>query len=109
MFRPFPLQSFVFCTFDCFTIGKEGNFKKHFSNKVQTFKTEYDYGSVMHYSSHSFSKNGKATIIPRKNVVIGQRNGFSNLDLQEINALYQCNSKFYLKAFHLPYSYIKYV
>ena len=65
---------------------------------MQTFKTEYDYGSVMHYGKTAFSKNGLATIVPRKNVSIGQRIGFSNLDLQEINALYQCNSKQYISS-----------
>ena len=68
---------------------------------MQTFKTEYDYGSVMHYGKNAFSKNGLATIVPRKNVSIGQRIGFSNLDLQEINALYQCNSKHNLSLIHI--------
>lgn len=48
----------------------------------------YDYGSIMHYGTHFFSKNGLPTIIPKINVEIGQRNGLSQLDIQGVNALY---------------------
>ena len=68
---------------------------------MQNFKTDYDYDSVMHYGNTAFSKNGKITIKPIKaNVIIGQRNGFSALDIQEINALYQCTSE-YIFYYHL--------
>lgn len=53
--------------------------------------TEYDYGSVMHYASTAFSKNGKATIEPKKRgAQIGQRTGFSENDIYKINKLYKC-------------------
>jgi len=84
-------DDFVTIMWENIKTDKYNNFKKQLSEAVQTFKTEYDYGSVMHYGKNAFSKNGLATIVPRKNVSIGQRIGFSNLDLQEINALYQCN------------------
>ncbi|KAK6060712.1 shTK domain protein [Cooperia oncophora] len=58
---------------------------------VNHLDTEYDYGSVMHYAPTAFSKNGKPTIEPRKKgVEIGQRHGFSELDLYKINKLYNC-------------------
>ena len=49
----------------------------------------------MHYGSHAFSKNGKRTIkaIKQPNVQFGQRRGFSEADIQQLNALYDCKSK----------------
>jgi len=84
-------DDFVAIMWENIMTGTEHNFNKYTSDTVQNFKTEYDYYSVMHYRKNAFSWNGLATIVPRKNVTIGQRIGFSNLDLQEINALYQCN------------------
>lgn len=50
---------------------------------------EYDYGSVMHYSSTAFSVNGEATIVPKvPGVTIGQRNGLSVQDALEIMRIY---------------------
>lgn len=57
----------------------------------------YDYQSIMHYGRTAFSKNGKPTI-----VVIGNENmdfgapdkKFSARDVIEINALYDCKSKY---------------
>ena len=49
----------------------------------------YDYGSVMHYGSTEFSSNGQETITPKQNgVTIGQRNGMSTNDKDELNAVY---------------------
>lgn len=49
----------------------------------------------MHYGSHAFSKNGKRTIkaIKQPNVEFGQRRGFSETDIQQLNALYDCKRK----------------
>uniref|UniRef100_A0AC34GHW6 Metalloendopeptidase n=1 Tax=Panagrolaimus sp. ES5 TaxID=591445 RepID=A0AC34GHW6_9BILA len=45
----------------------------------------------MHYASTAFSKNGKATIEPKKRgAQIGQRTGFSENDIYKINKLYKC-------------------
>jgi astacin len=49
----------------------------------------YDYGSIMHYGSESFSRTGNPTIIPHiADAPIGQRNGLSELDRAGISALY---------------------
>jgi hypothetical protein len=49
----------------------------------------YDYGSIMHYPSWAFSKNGKDTITPiDPNVTIGQRDGLSPGDVATVMAMY---------------------
>jgi len=47
-----------------FQTGKENNFRKYNEATVTNFGVQYDYGSIMHYSAHAFSKNGKPTITP---------------------------------------------
>ncbi|KAI8499746.1 hypothetical protein Bbelb_227970 [Branchiostoma belcheri] len=73
--------------------GKAHNFNKYSQTEVDTLGATYDYGSVMHYSATSFSKSGLPTIVARTPTeeVMGQRNGFSTLDLQKINQLYSCH------------------
>jgi len=73
--------------------GHEHNFNKYSSTKNQG--QPYDYGSLMHYGSTEFGSWGilgpKHTITPkRKGVKIGQRNGPSAIDIQEIRLLYNC-------------------
>ncbi len=49
----------------------------------------YDYGSIMHYPSWAFSKNGEDTITPiDPNVTIGQREGLSPGDVATVMAMY---------------------
>uniref|UniRef100_A0A1I8M9I8 Metalloendopeptidase n=1 Tax=Musca domestica TaxID=7370 RepID=A0A1I8M9I8_MUSDO len=67
------------------------NFKK--VSPTIAFGVPYDYGSVMHYSPRAFSQNGQPTIVakhPDGNQIMGQRNGFSNLDIEKINRMYNC-------------------
>ena len=66
---------------------KEKNFKKYSMN---VFNEKYDYGSIMHYGTHAFSRDGiSPTIIPKeKNVYIGQRTKLSKIDISKINKLY---------------------
>lgn len=44
--------------------GREVNFKKYNSSAVNDFEIGYDYGSVMHYGTKAFSRNGLKTIEP---------------------------------------------
>lgn len=70
------------------TAGKEGNFNQHISDGDDY--GAYDYGSIMHYGSKAFSKNGQNTITtipPGK--LIGQRSGLSNGDISAVHAMYQ--------------------
>lgn len=67
------------------------NFNKVDPYFFSNFDTAYDLGSVMHYHATAFSKNGRATIVPRDSgKVIGQREGVSPGDVQRINNMYQC-------------------
>jgi hypothetical protein len=55
---------------------------------------DYDYGSVMHYGTHAFSRGFGSTIsaikeVP-KGVQIGQRLTMSDSDVRKINKLYKC-------------------
>lgn len=54
---------------------------------------EYDYGSIMHYPSWAFSRNGEDTIVPRQEgVEIGQRDGLSPGDLAAIATMYDSST-----------------
>jgi hypothetical protein len=67
------------------------NFNKHRSDYISLMNTPYDYGSVMHYGRKAFSVNGQDTMVPKKQgVTIGQRRGFSQIDIKRVNQLYNC-------------------
>ncbi|KAJ7387604.1 hypothetical protein OS493_000939, partial [Desmophyllum pertusum] len=72
--------------------GEAHNFNKYDRGKVDMLKVPYDYDSIMHYGTDGFSKNGKATLrsIKDPSRALGQRNGFTPTDIQEINSLYEC-------------------
>lgn len=54
--------------------GKEHNFNKYDNGTVTDYGIGYDYTSVMHYSSHAFSRNGEPTITPK----VSNRRNFAN-------------------------------
>ena len=60
--------------------------------------TEYDYQSVMHYSSWAFSNNGQDTIVKKDGESIDSRAytqlGLSCLDIVGINKHYTCGNLF---------------
>lgn len=72
--------------------GREKNFEKAKTGDATGFGVSYDYGSVMHYSSIAFSKNGQPTIEAKQktNKAMGQRDGFSNSDIDKIKRMYKC-------------------
>ena len=87
---------FVTLTFKClFSQGKEHNFKKYDHRMVDNQGKQYDLQSIMHYGNTFFSKNGKPTIqsITQKDLTLGQSVGFTQLDIDEINKLYDCSGK----------------
>ncbi|XP_058644331.1 low choriolytic enzyme-like [Onychostoma macrolepis] len=69
--------------------GRENNFLKR---KGNTLGLKYDPESIMHYGNNYFSRNGKPTIEPKESgVTIGQRSRLSDLDVQRIRKLYNCD------------------
>ncbi|XP_065670967.1 blastula protease 10 [Hydra vulgaris] len=68
------------------------NFDKEPSSRVNSLNTEYDFRSVMHYDATAFG-NGKITIKTKNSAdqsLIGNRDGFSGNDIQQINLMYNC-------------------
>lgn len=72
--------------------GYEINFAKAKSKETSAFGVLYDYGSVLHYSANSFSKNGQPTIVAKQSTEdkMGQREGFSTKDIEKLNKMYKC-------------------
>ncbi|XP_053544908.1 embryonic protein UVS.2 [Bombina bombina] len=71
----------------------EGDWENMEKIDTENLGIEYDYSSVMHYGRYAYSNtSGKATISPKPepSVTIGQRYGLSELDVQKIKKLYDC-------------------
>nr|XP_012547838.1 seminal metalloprotease 1 isoform X1 [Bombyx mori] len=82
-------DDFVKIVWENIASGHEHNFEMYKNDTVTDFGVPYDYGSVMHYSEHAFSKNGEKTIIPlQENVKIGQRDALSISDIEKLNKMY---------------------
>uniref|UniRef100_A0A0L8H576 Metalloendopeptidase n=1 Tax=Octopus bimaculoides TaxID=37653 RepID=A0A0L8H576_OCTBM len=78
--------------------GHEKNFLKMYPPLIDTQNLPYDYNSIMHYGPHAFAiDRAIPTIIPlKKNVVIGQRSGMSQLDIIQLQRLYKCPERQYI-------------
>lgn len=77
--------------------GMGFNFNKQ--DYIDSLGTDYDLGSMMHYSSTAFSTNGYKTIVTKdvsKQHIIDTYNrisGFSQTDINQLNKMYPCNNK----------------
>ena len=84
-------DSYVIVNWANIQSGTEYNFQKCASCTTQGHS--YDVQSVMHYSNYAFS-NGRGPTLQRRDCPtcsLGQRNGFSALDITGINTLYGCS------------------
>lgn len=80
-------NSFVRIRFENIEAGREHNFNQHITDGDDI--GGYDYGSIMHYGTTAFSKNGQATIEPlQAGASIGQRSALSSRDIAAIHAIY---------------------
>lgn len=68
------------------------NFNKHSTHTIDSLGTPYDFSSMMHYGSTAFGGGYQTiqTIKPRNQGLIGQRKGFSKIDIEQINKMYCC-------------------
>ena len=73
--------------------GHSFNFNKFTTKTIDSLGTPYDYESMMHYGSTAFSTGwGRKTIVtkdPSKQRLIGQRNGFSEIDKKQLGLMYK--------------------
>ncbi|XP_043243999.1 zinc metalloproteinase nas-4-like [Amphibalanus amphitrite] len=72
--------------------GMDYNFHKYPWSRIQHLDEPYDVTSIMHYGPYAFAANRKKpTITPIKATnQMGQRNGFSAIDIRKLNKLYKC-------------------
>lgn len=68
-------------------------FDKLGTDIIDSLGTPYDYASMMHYGKRAFSiSRDKLTIVtldPSKQMLIGNRNGFSKIDAMQLNLMYK--------------------
>jgi len=85
-------DNFVIINWQNIQSGTSYNFNKMSTSELRNLNSQYDTQSVMHYGSYAFSANGQPTITDRaRRPISTQRNGFSRIDLEEINKLYKCD------------------
>ncbi len=68
--------------------GYEHNFTKQCTNATDV--STYAEGSIMHYGSTAFSKNGLPTIVSKRGLTsqMGQRSGMNSTDISTVNSMY---------------------
>lgn len=79
-------DTFVRIEWQNITSGYEHNFNQHIADGDDI--GAYDFGSLMHYPTTAFSKNGQPTIVVLGGQAIGQRNGLSAGDIATVQAIY---------------------
>ena len=94
----FDRDQYIEIRWDNIEPGMEYNFDKYSWDDIQDLGVQYDLGSVMHYAPNAFAKGYGPTIVPKSSsaLVMGQRKGFSDIDVEKINRLYSC--KAYVKS-----------
>lgn len=115
-------RRYVVTFYDNIPDDKEYNFRIRNDAYVDT---PYDILSLMHYHAYAFSSNGAVTLEPLDRHMarwLGQREGFSELDIEQIGEMYGCKdtvkplvhnkqlslelSDEILKVEHAPFTYL---
>ena len=79
-------DQFIDVHFENILDNREHNFDQHITDGID--RGAYDYGSIMHYGTHFFSRNGEPTISTPNGEEIGQREGLSEGDISAIHLAY---------------------
>ncbi|KAK7861945.1 hypothetical protein R5R35_006316 [Gryllus longicercus] len=68
------------------------DFSKANPSEVSTYGVAYGYDSIMHYPKTAFSKNGKPTIVAKKDPSkeLGQRKKPTKGDILKVRKMYKC-------------------
>ncbi|GLH01743.1 Seminal metalloprotease 1 [Gryllus bimaculatus] len=68
------------------------DFSKANPSEVSTYGVAYGYDSIMHYPKNAFSKNGKPTIVAKKDPSkeLGQRKKPTKGDILKVRKMYKC-------------------
>jgi len=84
-------DDYVRILFENISEGHQSNFDKYNSSVVTDYGSDYDFESIMHYSSKAFSKNGNKTIVAHNETItkLGQRDGFTKTDVFKLNKMYE--------------------
>lgn len=71
------------------------DFSRAYPGTATAFGLPYNIMSVMHYPNIAFSKNGKPTILYKKdpNTPMGQRDGVTEGDLEKVRRMYNCTEQ----------------
>ncbi|MER7842532.1 M12 family metallopeptidase [Kitasatospora sp. NPDC096077] len=84
-------DTYIKVSFDNIEPKDKHNFQMQ--KNESTFGTAYDYASIMHYGTKSYSKNGKDTMTPKKplppGVVLGEATELSAGDIAGVKAMYK--------------------
>jgi len=89
-------DKYIYINWENIRSGVEYNFQKYRPGQASTLDEPYDKQSVMHYGNYAFTRQyGRKTITSRSdsNEVLGQRKGFSNIDIRQLNKYYKCKDK----------------
>lgn len=83
-------DQFIRINWDNIEQGREHNFDRPLLGSID--QGPYDFSSIMHYGEFAFSRNALPTIVPLRplnaNIIIGQRDGLSQLDVAGILQAY---------------------
>ena len=82
-----------------YVLAMRYNFNKQTYQTVDSLGTPYDFQSMMHYGSTAFGIGGRMTIQtkdPKNQHLIGNRNGFSKIDIKQLNLMYKCGEYYWV-------------